>query len=763
MTRSVSASLVAVSAVFALLCGVAGAQQGPTVIRTEHAEVTFEDGWLIAWQNKQTGERFDFGKLEDLDPANTDDLPYIPGAWWADWKTPSPSERAAVSWSMDVKPAGEDAVELTQQASNPNGEIHSLQWGLRVPYDQIDAIHWPRGLAPARMSGKGYPESLLAPARPFNKRIGALIGSGLLRHQYYVIQGRQGGLLIYMDNPDLQHHMALEFKGPENDVLTISNRSILPPPWRSQYTGARWVIRQYAGDFNVAAQIYQDYVAKAYDITPLSERPTAWVQDLGLVLVGRSPWLLPEPVEGMHISQSDYSATSDWEQSVANDVKYLEDLAKVIDPSKVMFYIPSGAWNQGGSDLYFPDYSVSPYFAAMAPRVRRMGYHVMLHMHCHLVHEPTLFFQLYIKHTATQQGKGPDDIYEGVGICALSNHPFIQKDKEFGNAGATQRGINRRMTGYLMNPAHAGWRNLQAYNIVAAVKATEADAVHLDVPNVWVDLRSDLYGMNQMEGLREFLKTLRKALDENGLEHVAIATELTPFEGFMKYIDLSQNSRDASARARAEAWLEGGSVTGEELVMMQTGKEFDEIMKARQAQQQKRQAMKGKYGGRQIVPEAMQKLLAESTDLGMASIDNMVIAPFIQSYPHLGAAPGNTLPGKALSVWYSLTHDVMPHQFELKEEVEPFEYGKIALARFWSQESIRLMQPKDWERGDVARYRLKDGRVLRIWRTDAQTLRLAFTDGQVLADLDLLEGWKNADLLLSTYGPTAIRQSAKDD
>ncbi|MCX6998409.1 MAG: hypothetical protein NTV49_15325 [Kiritimatiellaeota bacterium] len=86
-----------------------------------------------------------------------------------------------------------------------------------------------------------------------------------------------------------------------------------------------------------------------------------------------------------------------------------------------------------------------------------------------------------------------------------------------------------------------------------------------------------------------------------------------------------------------------------------------------------------------------------------------------------------------------------------------FHYGVFALARFWGELQPRLLESKTFEPGDLARYQLNDGRVLRLLAADAHTLRLAFAPGAVLADLSLTDGWKNNAALLEQYGPVFLR------
>lgn len=737
----------------ALLLASPGFRAVAEEIRTPGFQAVMEDGFLISWHDLRTGEKFEFGKPEiSGGPA---DAPYRPGAWSVDWKKDVDASKVKVSTKF--APEGDDAATIQMSGENPGGEVHALQWGLLLHYDKMKAVNWPRGLAPARLSGNGYPESMIGNDYNFNRRLAMLGGSSHIRHQYYVVEGEKGGLLIYLENPDLLHHFALEFKVKRGDTLLISNRSIDPPPWKDRYTSGRWVVRQYQGGVQNAAAIYRNYIEKAYGLVPLEKRPTAWVRDIAFVQVNdfaRGPL----PAKGFRSPNQDYGGKN-YEKSLEFHLKEMEELAKRIDPKKVMFYMTD--WRMDGMDMMFPNYNVDPYFALFVGRAKKLGFKIMLHCHNHLVHGKTTFFRRYIeypyllKNKLTKEPHDRKRPIDGVGYCALRNELMISLDKLSGSTWDSRKGLDRVMDWYTMNPAHEGFRYLMVGNLLSAVRATGADAIHLDVPNIWVDLRSDLYGMNQMQGQREFYRLLRKTLDENGFEHVAIATELTPFEGFMKYVDFAQNSRDSSAKNRAAAWESGIDRSGEELLAVQNAAEWKRIMDQRKEEAAKLQAQK-KKGPKAppVPPERLRELIGKSGDLGRPSLDNMVVSPYLQSYPHLGAFPGSSPVAKRLAIWYSLTHDVMMHQggklnFGSLNEVDK---GKLALIGFFDKESPRITDCSTWADDDIACYRLKNGRELRIFRSGPSCLTLAFKDGGVLAELDLVDGWKN-DAELRKYDP----------
>ena len=91
-----------------------------------------------------------------------------------------------------------------------------------------------------------------------------------------------------------------------------------------------------------------------------------------------------------------------------------------------------------------------------------------------------------------------------------------------------------------------------------------------------------------------------------------------------------------------------------------------------------------------------------------------------------------------------------------RQPFTPRQFSMFALARFWGENQPRMLEPKFFESGDHARYRLNNERTLRLFSTDAQTLRLAYDSGEVLADL-VGGNWTNNTALLEQYGPAFLK------
>ncbi len=759
-------------------------------IETPQMLLEFEDGWLVRWENRETGEKIDFGR-PDIKRSTLDDRHYLPGPWWVDWKLPADLEATRTQWASNITQLSPSAVSLQQTATRPgNRQVHAMQWGIQVPYDQVDAIHFPKGMPPSRMSGKDSLGTFVVPSHDLGGRLGELAARGQWRLRFYQIQGRTGGLLIYMDDPDLDHYAALEFK-KEPHGLIISNRSICSPPWQNSYTGGKWVIQQYTGYVGAGAQYYQDYLANAFHLTPLKDRPTGWAKKVGLMFVN-APWTNPLPVPGKR--RPEYNYSTDWEESIRAGEQWLDNLAKIIDPSQVMIYTVD--WRLiPNIDRGLQDYEPDPFFSIMCRKARARGFHVMLHTCAPMLSSDSVTYERFFVAQAKLFGE-PN--IKGHVFHALKGGWVGGDGKPSAPGGWTIRsGYNRPAFDIGMNPAFEGYRYILASSIVSALRATGADAVHLDVPNAEIDLRSAEYGMNGLQGYRAFGKLLRTLLDESGLQNVAIGTEVTPSEALLPYVDFAQTTRGKSIQGFVDGIATGKYTMSEEnMIVGQSGAELEKLKKLREAMDA------GQFAGK-FNAEFTRAFLRKMRELGEPNINSMVIAPYVQAMPHLGQTnnyagkrdnPDDVLENQivdSLTSWSALQHDTPPffgatwsmfmdvppydqldviQRYRREGYADPaksirkngrflnqFDYGKLALARFWADQTPQTLPPAKWARSDIALYSLKDGRQLRIFRADPQTLRLAFSTGETLAEIDLFTGWKNAAPLIDKYQPLWLK------
>ncbi len=744
------------------LIALAAVSLSAEVVDTSSMRLEFEDGWLTSWTNKKTGETVQFG-CRDLAPNDDKAWVYQPGVWWHPSERPKKGETIASDWNMQLSTPQPDEVILTQNAHVNQGPAEAVQWSIQIPLNEIEAVHMPWGLAPARFITADYHTGNFdSPSYYWEKRTG-ILSFHEWRQRWYLIQGKTGGLLIYCDDPAFDSRQALEWDLSRKGFMTLTNRSMGCAPLSSDLTSSKWVIRQYEGWINEGAQLYQDFLAKTYDVTPLEQRPTAWVANLAFC-INKPAAFRPPPYVGPG-GVGSYNYNSDWTESLKASKEWLESLAKVVEPDKVMFY--TTGWRQAGNDNNFPSNDIDPYFVYTCRMARQLGFHVMLHLHNHLVHDETVFYQRYIRDQSRLMGEGKleentaDDIPYGVGYCALRDMPMIQRNKDFGSSHYRRMGLDTIMTGYHMHPGWEAYRYMKVANIVAAVQATGADMIHLDVPSLWHDKNDDRFEYNTAQGLRELYKLLRETFDAHGLANVAIATEVMPSEPILRYVDMAQMSRGRSAANLLE-----GSVP-ENLIELQMGKDLA------QADQIRAAAAAAK---KNFDPDFYAKVVSAMPELGQPSILAMANSPWVVGYPHLGnfnpdyggrkgdpnaATQQNAI--QALQIWWAFTNNTIPNTQSTIFADQPISNGRLALGCFWEKYDPRLAKPEEWHRGDIARYHLNNGGAFWVTRPEPLTLRLNLDNGKVLGELNVFKGWSNDSLLQSFYPAKEIEAARETE
>lgn len=740
----------------------------PVVFDSEAMHLEFRDGWLASWTNKTTGETVNFEtELKNADQEKV--WPYLPGAWWHPSERPKPEARSTASSSLALKVKSPQEAEIVQSLQVPGGVAEAVQWSMKIPLEKLEGVYVPWGLAPARLITKDYhTDNFDQPSYYFEKRTG-ILSFHEWRQRWYILQGKTGGLLIYCDDPNFDHRQALEWDLSQKGSMTLTNRSMACAPWSDHYQSGRWIIRQYNGWMNAGVQMYQDYIAAAYHLVPIENRSTKWVGDLAFC-VNKPSAFHPPNFTGPGGTGLNYN--SEWPKNLKAAEEWLDDLAKTFDPSKVLLY--TTGWRQAGNDNNFPSNDIDPFFFYVCRMARAKGFHVMLHFHNHLVQDETIFYLRYMRYQSKLMGvplaeQTSEDTPYGIGIDALRNAPMVQRNKEYGSSFYGKMGLDRTMTGFQFHPGWEAYRYMKVANIVAAVQATGADAIHLDVPSIWHDKNDDRFPLNVAQGMRELYKLLRQTLDQQGLSNVAIGTEVMPSEPILPYVDLAQLSRATSVMGFLQGHIP------ESLVELQVGNEDEAAAtpppdkKATDSASGKNKKKYDRHSKILFEPDRYKKVLAGMPELGLPSILAMANGPYVLGYPHLGNIGPNTGARKgdpnsaqaqnaaqALQIWWSLTNNTIPNTQGTIFSDQAINGGRIGLGRFWQDKKPRLAKPEDWQRGDIARYRLADGSPFWVTRLDPVTLRFNLSGGKILADLNVFEGWKNDEMLRSYEVPQVI-------
>jgi hypothetical protein len=151
------------------------------------------------------------------------------------------------------------------------------------------------------------------------------------------------------------------------------------------------------------------------------------------------------------------------------------------------------------------------------------------------------------------------------------------------------------------------------------------------------------------------------------------------------------------------------------------------------------------------------------------------VALGVEGEPSEAALPLVDFAGGRDPAWQTLVQKLSPAErlsldaFLTDEELQSFalpphtgrrftrqQFATYALARWWGEHQPRLLDPKFFEPGNLARYRLNNERVLLLLRTPDGIPRLAFDNGEVLADL--VNGtWTHNAALLDQHGPVFLK------
>ncbi len=287
------------------------------------------------------------------------------------------------------------------------------------------------------------------------------------------IQGAKGGLLVYARDK-FERFKTLELQ-PTGEGWEVHCATENPAPFAGKHTiqGLTWRFRPYSGDWRTGARFYRDWLYATFKPT-LSEDP-AWVKDI------RAEF---------HLS--------------LDQPELLEALQAVgVDPRQTLLYLPS--WRTNGYDRNYPDYTPNPRTRDFIEKAHRLGYRVMLHVN---------YFGV--------DPKRPE--YERFA-------PYQFRSKYTGERLWWEWPATPPIKFAYIDPACKEWRDFFVEKMQQVVKATGADALHLDQTlAIFNDGLGLMDGLNSAQGnllLHEELKRALPgvALSGEGLDEVTFLHE----------------------------------------------------------------------------------------------------------------------------------------------------------------------------------------------------------------------------------------------
>lgn len=251
-----------------------------------------------------------------------------------------------------------------------------------------------------------------------------------------LLEGKDGGFLLYAEDRGNQFK-AFDIRH-EDSLFRIQVETIPQAPFAEirDFSAVTWRILPYRGGWENGAERYREVLKELYPLEEADARRPAWAKDITLFFL-----------------------------TDIGDRKELEALAARTDPTKVLLHVPG--WRKELYDVNWPDLTPRPGFAEDVAFAHKLGFRVQLHCNMNGFQQELPEFA---EHAACQsRDKFTGELAYADFSDAVRHYKFAQ-----------------------MNPASAKWRKHLIDRIVAAVKETGADAVHLD---------ESLFARNDRNGL----------------------------------------------------------------------------------------------------------------------------------------------------------------------------------------------------------------------------------------------------------------------
>ena len=249
-------------------------------------------------------------------------------------------------------------------------------------------------------------------------------GDSPLQMQMLLLEADTGGMLIYAED-DCTQFKAFDVRyrdgGFDIDIETIPQA---PFAKISDFHTVRWRFIPYHGKWYAGAEIYRDYVKKAFRLEEALKSRPAFTEEISLVVL-----------------------------TDMTDRSELDALARRVDPKKTLLHVPG--WRKELYDVNWPDYTPRDGMREDIDYAHSLGFRVQLH--CNM--------------NGCQMERQE---YERFG-SAHSLKPFGE-----GKVNADFSDARRHYLFAQINPASAEWRNFMTARLAAAARELGADSIHLD-------------------------------------------------------------------------------------------------------------------------------------------------------------------------------------------------------------------------------------------------------------------------------------------
>lgn len=285
-------------------------------------------------------------------------------------------------------------------------------------------------------------------------------GLSAIQMQMFIIEGENGGAVIYADDAFTQFKELDVRHSSGNFTVLVTTVPQAPFTEYKEFGAVEWKIIPYVGNWSSGAAIYRDFAREKFELDKSGSSRPEWVKDIGLVVL-----------TDMHSKAE------------------LDALAKKVDPKGVLLQVPD--WRVERYDINWPDYTPQPGVREMIEYAHSLGFRVQLHCNMNGCQTELPAYR-NVKRYHMKDAFTGKEISEDFTDVNGTHYHFAQ-----------------------INPASSEWRSYVIAKIVAAVKETGADAVHLDQSLLsYNDGNGYVDGLTSLQGNVLYQKELAEALPE---------------------------------------------------------------------------------------------------------------------------------------------------------------------------------------------------------------------------------------------------------
>lgn len=284
--------------------------------------------------------------------------------------------------------------------------------------------------------------------------------------QLAIVQGEGGGFYVRNTDNTLQFKHFLYGRERDGFALNFGTHNQAPFDTHTAAKSHLWRFNTYAGDWRVPAWKYRDWMEHAFDARRLSDMPP-WVKDITLFFGGAS-----------------FSVG-------LTDTVFLDELAKLVDPTRTLFMIKEWSSDQEWSRdplNHLPIYEPMPELQNFVEVAKRHGFRLILYtvMHGFSVENPLYpeFMQYQYRDTWTGEQLG----WKWDDLTHRHRHASI-------------------------NPASSAFRKILVSQLKAVWEEYSIDAFFLDASHVAInDANGLIDGLNAAQGNALLHKELAEAM-----------------------------------------------------------------------------------------------------------------------------------------------------------------------------------------------------------------------------------------------------------